>query len=229
MFASGDSAFKSFYVQVVQIAFFKPASQLVIAIVETVNDAHGTHPNSKNALSTLMRVVSVISIGVTIVAILRIYKFLSAHPDEPLSGHLALAKFLVIKILFVFVIINQLFLVPLIIGSFIPIGNWICTPYAICSQMELQYCQNRLIEVIFAVEVLIMTIPAVATYRHHQLSVNVDLNKSDVWTTRRKRVGTLIFYIFLTPLDLSGFIYGRLDQAFDPVDAEQREDLLAES
>jgi len=206
----------AYFVAVGQIMVFRTIAQLINASVTQANNGQ-----ESNGLEVAMRVIQVVSIVVTIVAILRVYKFLSVQENSPLSGHWAFAKFLVIKILFLFIIVNQVILLPLISAGIIPIPNWICSLDTICSQRPAaEYCQQRLVQVIFMFEILVVTPPAVALYRHHSLGNSKDLPRPE--ESLLSRLCYLYYVTLCLPFDLRIFIFGTFEtfEATKPDDYE---------
>jgi len=220
-FPSKESAFTFFTACVVQTALVKPVCSLVLASYTAA-----TGDRSFFALQASMRALSAISLIVSIASILRVYKFLSEAPGTPLHGHSVLLKFTVIKLLFTFVIINALFLDPMIEAGVIPIDQWICSQEALSQDHGKDFCQIRLTSVILVCEVVCVVIPACFSYRHHGLPRRESLPKG-------QNLSMFFYHTFVTVLDLTSFIFGEvLDSAIDIKlhgSLEERESFLAET
>ena len=217
-FSSGEYAYYVYKVCVMQVLLFKPLSTLIVAIATTI-----THGYLSTALRIFMRILGTVSLVISVLAILRLYKYLADAPGHPLQGHNVLAKFVVVKILFMFIVLDNLIIDPLVQNKIIPVDGWICPPDAYAQELGQEFCFLRLICVIFICQIVFIILPAVYSYRHHGLH---KLNRK-----RGANIRHFLFYTFFGVLELRSFLDGdvvNIDLK-DPASEAERDNLLAET
>src|SRR5690606_36512686 len=110
------------------------------------------------------------SVFVATLAVLRLYKGLKDQPNSVMDGHNGLSKIGVVKLLFIFVVLNNLVLRNLAAADKLPIPPGVCIPSVVLIHRE--YCELRVINVVFLMEIVLCVIPAVISYRHHGLGLS---------------------------------------------------------
>lgn len=144
---------------VYQTILFRPLPYLIKAILIQVL---GNLPKYGHVL---LRVVATISLVLAVLAIIRIYLCLHWSPDRPISrrGYGFRNKFIMVKVLFLIIVLNNLIVLPLIAARIIPVKGWFCTPDTLAGFAS--HCQSRLQDVIVIIELSIVMVPTAFFYR----------------------------------------------------------------
>lgn len=154
-------------VMILQFSVIKPITALIPAVM---NERAGTHLAENDRLSILLRVIAAISIAIAVVAILRVHNALAYCKENPYGNHRVFLKVFVMKLLFTFIILNNLIVRPLVASGTIPVSAWMCPPDVVAaSDDNAQECRDRLLQIAFLAEIVIMTVPLVFLFRRHQL------------------------------------------------------------
>jgi hypothetical protein len=217
-FENGEKSFGYFKWLVYQCIIIKPLAALVFAIVTSVLG------KVNRAAQITTRFISALSLIIAISSILRVYRFLTDTPGAPLQGHNVLWKFVVIKVLFVFVILNGIFLEPMISSNVIPIDDWLCTNFVLALPEGKDFCQIRLASVIFIFEILVVIVPACLSYRHHGL-------RRLKMKTKGQNVRHFLYYTAVYIFDLHDFIEGEIvnGELKETATMDEKERFLAET
>jgi Organic solute transporter Ostalpha len=215
-FENGDVAFFVAKVSVLQILIVKPLVNLGKAILSTVTS------KPPSGAMIFLRVIDVISMISAIVYILRLYRCFAQASGSPLEGHNVLWKFMVVKLLFLFLVVKSILISPLVDAGVIPVDAWICPSDAYDQPNSTRYCQGRLEWVILIFEIVVLTIPACFSYRHH------GLHKLD--QDRRGNIPHFLYQTFINFVDLGEFINGKIvnEDLKDASGPEERQGLLDE-
>lgn len=201
-FKTGQGAQNFFFYSIVQFMIVKPVILLAIAIYYQKNGE-----DVPRNLRILLNLVSSLSIVIATLAVLRIYKGLISVPNSVLTGHRAILKIGVVKLLFIFIVLNSAVLKNLANNDSLPIPPRLCTEAVVAaSDKNREFCEVRTINVIMILEILICMVPAILSYRHHGLGLSAK------WHLKYP-IGKFILLIFLRPFDLPMFWNGRLPRA----------------
>ena len=192
-FKTGVGSLTFLFYNIVQFAIIKSVVLLTLALLVFKS---GQEPVQLTKI--LLNLVSSASIFIATAAVLRLYKEMRNQPNSVLEGHHGLLKIVVVKMLFVFIVLNNLILRNLAYAHILPIPPSLCTEAVKdASQQFLGYCESRVINAIFIVEIVLCMIPAVISYRHHGLGLRRSLSL--------RRAPYFLYLVFLRPLDLRTF------------------------
>jgi hypothetical protein len=174
-YKTGEQALYAWKWGVLQLMIVKPATLIVIASVSTASTGKAVTP----VLNALMRLFSTISVLIAIQTSVRAYVTTRDIKGRPLHGHDGVYKLLTIKLLFTFILFDQVLISPLIQNGNIPIDSWICPAAVVnCTEMYSELCILRLEAVVFISQVTILSLPAFLFFRHGELSDTPHCNNS---------------------------------------------------
>ena len=154
-------------VMILQFSVIKPLTTLIPAVVDS--QGHPLATSSRQYI--LLRIIAALSILIAVASILRVHNALAWCQENPYGNYRVFQKVAVMKLLFLFIILNTLIFAPLTASGAIPTQPWVCSADVVAySAQYAQWCQDRTLQIIFMIEILIMTVPLVLYLRHHQLT-----------------------------------------------------------
>jgi hypothetical protein len=120
-----------------------------------------------------------------------------------MRGHNGLIKIAVIKLLFVFIVLNNLVLSNLARNDKLPVPASLCTQDVVDSGVpQRDLCELRTISGILMIETVLVVIPAVLSYRPHGLGLRRSCSLG--------KVPSFLFLIFFRIFDLRYFWNNKL-------------------
>jgi hypothetical protein len=163
-FSSGQQALRYWKYSILQFSFIKPLCTFIAAMYAEKN---GTLPVQ---LATVLRVFQALSVFLAVLSLIRCHHGLSRAEQEPFKGHNIFAKLAVMKLLFTFIVFNNLIVRPLIDAKKFPIQQWVCTPTQLADINVEALCEYRLLFIVFLFELFMLNVPIVFLFRHHALT-----------------------------------------------------------
>jgi len=157
-----------------QFAIIKPLGMVILLLAAIKNKAQPAQ-----GLEFAIRLICAISIIRAIVALLGIYNALRRHESNPMGEHKVFWKLVIIKLLFGFIVLNYLIINSLAIYEKIPVDDWLCdsatqnsnitfaTAFSAANTSALPYCEQRLTNAAFVIELSLLVFPTVLFFRHH--------------------------------------------------------------
>lgn len=179
-FTTGSGALNFLFYSIVQFLVIKPIIMLATAVYY-----QRQHQDFATGIKAILNIISALSIIFATVAVLRLYKGLRVQPNSVLVNHNGLTKILVVKLLFFFVVMNNLILRNMATRNALPVPVAFCDKGVAFNSTDTSndWCENRTINVILIVESLICILPALISYRPHGLG----LTRKIQWTNHGSR------------------------------------------
>lgn len=209
-FANGRSAISSWRNMCAQFIVVKTLMMLI-----TLGLARRNGGIAPAGASAVLRAVSTVSLILALYALIRVYRGSSNAPGEPFKGHYLVTKFMIVKILFTFIVVNNLVLKNLLVAQTIPINAWLCESFIwSASPLNREYCETRVLSVIFLFETFIVAAFAYVWFRPRspaQIAEADGVNPATDLPAKAMMAPkmTLIFYM-IYPFDLHQFWEGNV-------------------